>query len=60
MPKRLAAPVAPGAAARAVPAAMPFFRDLSKPQPLEFHAEMLLGVQRPHNGSLQRRHTMKE
>uniref|UniRef100_A0A8C3JN41 Regulator of G-protein signaling 3 n=1 Tax=Calidris pygmaea TaxID=425635 RepID=A0A8C3JN41_9CHAR len=39
---------------------MPFFRDLSKPQPLEFHAEMLLGVQRPHNGSLQRRHTMKE
>ncbi|KAM8796731.1 regulator of G-protein signaling 3-like isoform 2-T2 [Eudromia elegans] len=39
---------------------MPFFRDLSKPPPLEFHSEMLLGVQRPHNGSLQRRHTMKE
>uniref|UniRef100_A0A8C3QZ38 Regulator of G protein signaling 3 n=1 Tax=Cyanoderma ruficeps TaxID=181631 RepID=A0A8C3QZ38_9PASS len=39
---------------------MPFFRDLSKPQPLEFHAEMLLAVQRPHTGSLQRRHTMKE
>lgn len=39
---------------------MPFFRDLSKPQALEFHAEMLLAVQRPHTGSLQRRHTMKE
>ncbi|XP_005527213.1 regulator of G-protein signaling 3 isoform X3 [Parus major] len=39
---------------------MPFFRDPSKPQPLEFHAEMLLAVQRPHTGSLQRRHTMKE
>ncbi|XP_006022704.1 regulator of G-protein signaling 3 isoform X7 [Alligator sinensis] len=39
---------------------MPFFRDLSKPQPLEFHAEMLRGMQRPHGGNLQRRHTMKE
>ncbi|XP_075761452.1 regulator of G-protein signaling 3 isoform X9 [Pelodiscus sinensis] len=39
---------------------MPFFRDLSKPQALEFHADLLLGLAQPHHGSLQRRHTMKE
>lgn len=43
--------------------AMPFFRDPTKPQPVEFHAEILLGA--PPRGlrlgvSLQRRHTMKE
>ncbi|XP_060107806.1 regulator of G-protein signaling 3 isoform X5 [Heteronotia binoei] len=42
---------------------MPFFRDPAKPQPVEFHAEILLGA--PPRGlrlgvSLQRRHTMKE
>ncbi|XP_048368161.1 regulator of G-protein signaling 3 isoform X8 [Sphaerodactylus townsendi] len=42
---------------------MPFFRDPAKPQPVEFHAEILLGP--PPRGlrlasSLQRRHTMKE
>uniref|UniRef100_A0A7N4PLT6 Regulator of G-protein signaling 3 n=2 Tax=Sarcophilus harrisii TaxID=9305 RepID=A0A7N4PLT6_SARHA len=40
--------------------AMPFFRDLSKPGPLEFHSEMLLSMYRTRSGNLQRRHTMKE
>ncbi|XP_053863235.1 regulator of G-protein signaling 3 isoform X11 [Malaclemys terrapin pileata] len=39
---------------------MPFLRDLSKPQPLEFHSDMLLGMPRPRSGNLPRRHTMKE
>ncbi|XP_066466880.1 regulator of G-protein signaling 3 isoform X5 [Tiliqua scincoides] len=47
---------------------MPFFRDPAKPQPVEFHAEILLGAPPPGSrlvGSgvivnLQRRHTMKE
>uniref|UniRef100_A0A8C8SYH4 Regulator of G-protein signaling 3 n=1 Tax=Pelusios castaneus TaxID=367368 RepID=A0A8C8SYH4_9SAUR len=47
----------PGGGSRA---AMPFFRDLSKPQPLEFHSDMVLGTPRLRSGNLPRRHTMKE